>query len=224
MGVIHKSAVTTDRFVSIFKVRSVPLHQVVHAYWLQGEEYDGDDHVEGQRHVRHVELAQEVVESAGDENTGYGAKGDGNPHVSNIVVFSVEEREEDGDDSARENPVEGTDTVGDESPRVKANKQFCGSGKASTKDAPGTNMWMGEEDSDEDEEAKQGVVHKGWLPDGSEKGVETVGECPGGGGEGPVGEVAGDDGAVAQEGGPGVGLGEIRHDVASAKEWRLGCQ
>ena len=187
---------------------------MVHADWLQREENYGDDHVEGQRHVRHIELAQEVVESAGDKNTGYCAKGDGNPHVNNIVVFSVEKGEEDGDDCARENTVEGTDTVGDESPRVKANEQFCCSGKASTKDAPSTNMWMGEKDGNEDEEAKQGIVHESWLSDCSEKGVETVGKGPGGGGERPAGEVAGDDGAVAQEGGPGVGLGKMRHDVA----------
>ena len=140
------------------------------------------------------------------------------------MVFSVEEGEEDGDDCAGENTVEGTDTVGDESPRVKANKQLCGGGKASTKDAASTNMWMGEEDGKKDEKTKQGIVHESWLPDGSEKGVETVGEGPYRGGEGPGGEIAGDDGAVAQEGGPRVGLRQIRHDVASGKEWRLCCQ
>ena len=212
---IHQCAVTNDSLVSFYlQVQRIPLHQVVHGDWLQREKDDGDDHVEGQRHVRHVELAQEVVESAGDENTGDGAKGDGNPHVNNIVVFPIEEGEEDGDDGSRENPVEGTDSVGDESPRVKANQQLRGSGQTSTKNAAGTNMWMREEDGDEDEEAKQGVVHKSWLPDCSEEGVETVGKDPGGGGERPAGEVAGDDGAVAKEGGPGVGLGKIRHDVA----------
>ena len=50
-----------------------------------------------------------------------------------------------------------------------------------------------------------------------------MGEGPGGGGEGSGGEVTGNDGAVTQEGGPGVGLVEIRHDVASVKEWRLCC-
>ena len=197
---------------------------MVHADRLQCEEDDGDDHIEGERHVWHVELAQEVVESAGNENTGYGPKGDGYPHVSNVVVFSVEKGEEDGNDCTGENTVEGTDTVGDESPRVKANKQLCGGGKASTKDAASTNMWMRQEDSDEDEKTKQGIVHESWLPDGSEKGVETVGEGPGRGGEGPAGEIAGDNGAVAQEGGPRVGLRQIRHDVASGKEWRLCCQ
>ena len=145
--------------------------------------------------------------------------------MSNVVVFPVEEGEEDGDDCTSENPVEGTDSIGNESPGVKSNQQLCGSCEASTKNAASTNMWMGEEDGDEDEEAKEGVVHKSWLPDSSEKGVEAVCEGPGGGGEGPAGEVAGDDGAVAQEGGPGVGLGRIvRHDVAPVKEWRLRCQ
>ena len=129
MGVIHKCCVPTDCFVSFnFKAGSVPLHHMVHGDRLQCEEDDGDDQVEGQCHVGDIELAQEVVESTGDKNTGDGTKGDGNPHVSHIVVFSIEEGEEDGDDCSRENPVEGTHSITDEPPGVKADEQLSGSG------------------------------------------------------------------------------------------------
>ena len=133
--------------------------------------------------------------------------------MGNIVVLAIEEREEDGDDGSRENPVEGTNTITDESPGVEADKELCGSGKASSEDAAGANVGVGQEDGDEDEQAEQGVVHKGRLSDCSEESVDAMGESPGGGGEGPVGEVVGDDRTMAKEGGPGVGLvdGLVRH-------------
>ena len=85
-------------------------------------------------------------------------------------------------------------------------------------------MWVGEEDGNEDEQAKQWIIHKSWLADSSEKGVDTVAEGPCGGAKGSVGEVAGDDRAVAQEGGPRVGLGMVRHDATGVKERQLRCQ
>ena len=92
-------------------------------------------------------------------------------------------------------------------------KELCGSGKASSKDTAGANVGVGQEDGDEDEQTEQGVVHKGRLSHCSEEGVDAMGESPGGGGEGPVGEVVGDDRTMAKEGGPGVGLvdGLVRH-------------